>query len=162
MSRRQFENPGVVQQVARALADTRLDPRSLCLDVTEAVLADPEVADGTLRRLHEIGVRLHVDDFGTGSSSLSVLDRAPIDTLKIDGALVQRLNGGDAEAKIVRVIARLARELGMDVIAEGVETASQAAYLRDLGCGYGQGRWFSPPLDAAAVAAVIGGRSTAG
>jgi diguanylate cyclase (GGDEF)-like protein/PAS domain S-box-containing protein len=162
MSRRQFENPGVVQQVARALADTRLDPRSLCLDVTEAVLADPEVADGTLRRLHEIGVRLHVDDFGTGSSSLSVLDRAPIDTLKIDGALVQRLNGGDAEAKIVRVIARLARELGMDVIAEGVETASQAAYLRDLGCGYGQGRWFSPPLDAAAVAAVIGSRSTAG
>ena len=102
-------------------------------------------------------MRLHVDDFGTGPSSLSALDRAPIDTLKIDGALVHRLDGGEAEARLVRVVARLARELGMDVIAEGVETEGQAAYLRNLGCGYGQGHWFSRPLDADAVAALIGG-----
>jgi EAL domain-containing protein (putative c-di-GMP-specific phosphodiesterase class I) len=126
------------------------------------VLAEPDVADGTLKRLHDIGVRLHVDDFGTGSSSLSVLDRAPSDTLKIDGALVHALDGGDSGAKIVRVVARLARELGFDLIAEGVETEGQAAYLRSLGCEYGQGHWFSRPVDADAVAALIDGRGAAG
>jgi diguanylate cyclase (GGDEF)-like protein/PAS domain S-box-containing protein len=156
MSRRQFERPDLVQQVARVLKETRLEPRSLCLDVTEAVLADPEVRDRTLRRLHDLGVRLHVDDFGTGYSSLSVLDRAPIDTLKIDRDLVRRLDGGQAETAIVRAITRLARELGMDVIAEGVETGGQASYLRSLDCGYGQGNWFSRPLDAESASAFVG------
>jgi diguanylate cyclase (GGDEF)-like protein/PAS domain S-box-containing protein len=159
MSRRQFDRSDLVQQVARVLKETRLEPRSLCLDVTEAVLADPEVRERTLRRLHDLGVRLHVDDFGTGYSSLSVLDRAPIDTLKIDRALVQRLDGGQAETVIVRAIARLARELGMDVIAEGVETEGQASYLRSLECAYGQGNWFSRPLDAESVSAFVGEKS---
>jgi diguanylate cyclase (GGDEF)-like protein/PAS domain S-box-containing protein len=159
LSRRQFERSDLVQQVARVLSETRLEPRALCLDVTEAVLADPEVRNRTLRRLHELGVRLHVDDFGTGPSSLSVLDRAPIDTLKIDRALVRRLDGGEAEATIVRAIAHLARELGMEVIAEGVETEAQASYLKGLDCGYGQGNWFSRPLDAEGVAAIVGGKS---
>jgi EAL domain-containing protein (putative c-di-GMP-specific phosphodiesterase class I) len=156
MSRRQFERPDLFQQVARVLEETRLDPRSLCLDLTEAVLADPEVRDGTLRSLHDLGVRLHVDDFGTGYSSLSVLDHAPIDTLKIDRALVRRLDGAQAETVIVRAIASLARELGMDVIAEGVETEGQASYLRSLDCAYGQGNWFSRPLDAERASAFVG------
>jgi predicted signal transduction protein with EAL and GGDEF domain len=156
MSRRQLERPDVVEQVARVLEETRLESRSLCLDVTEAALADPQVRDRTLRRLHDLGVRLHVDDFGTGYSSLSVLDRAPIDALKIDRALVRRLDGGPAGTAIVRAITRLARELGMDVIAEGVETEGQASYLRSLDCGYGQGNWFSTPLEAESVAAIVG------
>jgi EAL domain-containing protein (putative c-di-GMP-specific phosphodiesterase class I) len=155
VSRRQFERPDLVQQVARVLSETRLDPRSLCLDVTESVVADPEVRDRTLRHLHDLGVRLHVDDFGTGYSSLGVLDHAPIDALKIDRALVRRLDGGQAETTIVRAITRLAHELGMEVIAEGVETERQASCLKSLDCGYGQGNWFSRPLDAESVTAMM-------
>ncbi len=100
-----------------------------------------------------------MDDFGTGYSSLSLLHRAPIDKLKIDRAFVQQLNGGDTdESTIVRAIVLLARELRMDVIAEGIETARQADYLKALDCKYGQGYWFSRPLDAEGVTAIIARR----
>jgi EAL domain-containing protein (putative c-di-GMP-specific phosphodiesterase class I) len=101
-----------------------------------------------------------LDDFGTGYSSLSILHRAPIDALKIDRAFVQRLNGGGQdESTIVRAIMLLARELRMDVIAEGIETARQAAYLKTLDCNYGQGYWFCKPLDAEGVTAILGKKS---
>jgi len=160
ISRRQFEHPDLVRQVANALSETGLEPHALCLEVTEGVLADQEVTNRTLTRLHDLGVQLYVDDFGTGYSSLSVLDRAPIDTLKIDQAFVQRLDGGEEDGTIVRAITRLARELGMDVVGEGIETAGQAAYLRSLDCKYGQGHWFSRPLDPEGVSAMIGATST--
>jgi diguanylate cyclase (GGDEF)-like protein/PAS domain S-box-containing protein len=157
VSRHQLERPAFVRQVARVLAETRLPAPSLCLDLTEAALGVPEVRDGTLKGLRDMGVHLHVDDFGTGSASLGALERAPIDTLKIDGTLVRRLDHTGGEVAIVRAIARLARELGKDVIGEGIETAAQASYLKGLECAYGQGNWFSKPIGADDVSALVGG-----
>jgi diguanylate cyclase (GGDEF)-like protein len=160
MSTRQFGQPDLVEQVAQALTDTGLDPQCLCLEFREDVLSDQEATNRTLTHLHDLGVQLYVDDFGTGYSSLRVLDRAPIDILKIDRPFVQRLStGGRDESSVVRAIMRLARELKMDVIAEGIDTAEQAAHLRTLGCNYGQGHWFLEPLDADGVTANIRKRS---
>lgn len=157
MSRRQFTHPDFVERVSRVLSETGIDPHCLCLDVTEGVFSDPEVTNRTLPRLRQLGVRIHVDDFGTGYFSLNTLHRAPVDILKIDRVFVQRLNGerGEQEASLVRAILLLARELNLEVIAEGIETARQAAYLKTLSCQYGQGNWFSEPLDAEGITALL-------
>jgi Amt family ammonium transporter len=127
----------------------------LKLEVTESVVMEnAQVALETLQRLREMGVRLLVDDFGTGYSSLSYLDRFPFHTVKVDQSFVKGLKG--TVTPIVRTILDLARSLGMDVIAEGIETADQMQALRDAECGYGQGYLFARPLAAPDFESLLG------
>jgi EAL domain-containing protein (putative c-di-GMP-specific phosphodiesterase class I) len=138
------------------LRETGLEPDSLKLEITESVLIEQTSSITTmLRRLHTLGVQLSLDDFGTGYSSLSYLHRFPIQILKIDRSFVSSMNVDSKNAEIVRTIIALARNLGMDVVAEGVETAEHLAALRALQCHYGQGYWFAKPLDAPAATALL-------
>jgi diguanylate cyclase (GGDEF)-like protein len=144
----QLAQPLLADYVDEVLRETGLAATALKLEVTESVVMEnAQVALETLQRLREMGVRLLVDDFGTGYSSLSYLDRFPFHTVKVDQSFVKGLKG--TVTPIVRTILDLARSLGMDVIAEGIETADQMQALRDAECGYGQGYLFARPLAAA-------------
>jgi diguanylate cyclase (GGDEF)-like protein len=148
LSVKQFNQPGLVETIAQVLADTHLPPRCLKLEITESVFSDNiEAAVGLLTQLRELGVQLSIDDFGTGYSSLSYLQRFPIDTLKIDRSFVNQMTDNEENIAIVRTIVALAQNLGMDVVAEGVETDDQLNLLRKLDCENGQGYLFSTPLD---------------
>jgi EAL domain-containing protein (putative c-di-GMP-specific phosphodiesterase class I) len=118
-------------------------------------IADAEAAIAVLIRLKELGVGLSLDDFGTGYSSLSLLHRFPLDTLKIDRSFIQRIDDAGRNSEIVGTIGAMAKNLGMDVVAEGVETAAQRAVLHRLGCQYGQGYYFSRPIDGPATQALL-------
>ncbi|ROM80208.1 GGDEF domain-containing protein [Pseudomonas brassicacearum] len=150
VSSRLFAHHELYQQVARVLHDTGLDPSCLELEVTEsAVMEDPEVALEQMHRLRELGVRLAIDDFGTGYSSLLRLKRLPVQKLKIDQGFVAGLPWDEDDAAIVRVIIALARSMGMQVHAEGIEQREQAAFLLGQACELGQGYWFGRPVAAA-------------
>ena len=152
LSARQFAQPDLVDQVRRILERTRVDPRVLELEITESVLMDEsEAGTRNLRALRELGVRLSLDDFGTGYSSLSYLRHLPLDTIKIDRVFINRLEDAPANLPIVSAVVSLAHGLGIDVVAEGIETAAQADRLRDLGCDRGQGFLFSAALPASRV-----------
>jgi EAL domain-containing protein (putative c-di-GMP-specific phosphodiesterase class I) len=118
-------------------------------------MEDGEAATTMLSQLKELGIELCIDDFGTGYSSLSYLHKFPIDTLKIDRSFVSRIGAAGENLEIVKAIVMLARSLGMDVVAEGVETPVQLAQLRGLGCEYGQGYLFSKPLDSEAATSFL-------
>jgi EAL domain-containing protein (putative c-di-GMP-specific phosphodiesterase class I) len=144
VSARQFEQPGLVSQVAQALAESGLPPTRLCLELTESVLlADAAAAARTLGRLRALGIGIALDDFGTGYSSLGYLKGLPIDVLKLDRRFVAGLPDDAYDFAIVRVVVDLARHLGIDVVAEGVETEAQAAALRDSGLQRAQGFLYS-------------------
>jgi EAL domain-containing protein (putative c-di-GMP-specific phosphodiesterase class I) len=148
LSVRQFSQPDLVECVAAILRETQLDPKDLKLEITEsAVMENVEAATELLNRLRALGLRISMDDFGTGYSSLSHLRRFPIDTLKIDRSFVTQMADDEENAEIVRTIIGLAQNLGMDVVAEGVETPAQVLTLKALGCEYGQGYFYSKPLD---------------
>ncbi|MEP0801270.1 EAL domain-containing protein [Funiculus sociatus GB2-A5] len=152
LSSKQFTQPNLALAVHQILQDTGLDAGSLRLEITEsAVMENAESAISTLLQLKKLGVQLYIDDFGTGYSSLSYLHRFPIDTLKIDRSFVSRMSGDSENLEIVSTIVTLAHNLGLDVIAEGVETSEQLAQLRALKCEYGQGYFFSRPLDVKAI-----------
>ena len=149
VSSRLFARRELYEQVARVLHDTGLDPAFLELEVTEsAVMDDPEVALEQMHRLRELGVRLAIDDFGTGYSSLLRLKRLPVQKLKIDQGFVAGLPWDEDDAAIVRVIIALARSMGMQVHAEGIEQREQAAFLLEQACELGQGYWFGRPVVA--------------
>ena len=156
LSARQFAQPDVVEQVDQTLRETGLDPGRLKLEVTQSVaMKDAEAAIAVLIRLKELGIRLSLDDFGTGYSSLSLLHRFPMDTLKIDRSVIHRIDDDGRNSEIVGTIGAMAQNLGMDVVAEGVETAVQRAVLHRLGCQYGQGYFFSRPIDGPATQALL-------
>jgi diguanylate cyclase (GGDEF)-like protein len=146
LSARQCLHPTLVSDVARVLAETGLEPERLKLEITESlVLEGSEEVIAILTALRGLGVQLGLDDFGMGYSALSYLQRLPVQTLKIDRAFVSNLqNAGNVE--IVRAILSLASGLSMNVTAEGVETADQAAQLKNLSCEFGQGYYFDRPL----------------
>ncbi|MBC9000285.1 EAL domain-containing protein [Pseudomonas sp. N40(2020)] len=149
VSSRLFARRELYQQVAQVLRDTGLDPAYLELEVTEsAVMDDPEVALEQMHRLRELGIRLAIDDFGTGYSSLLRLKRLPVQKLKIDQGFVAGLPWDEDDAAIVRVIIALAKSMGMQVHAEGIEQAEQAAFLLGQECDLGQGYWFGRPVSA--------------
>ncbi|MXI47397.1 EAL domain-containing protein [Pseudomonas moraviensis] len=149
VSSRLFARRELYQQVAQVLHDTGLDPAYLELEVTEsAVMDDPEVALEQMYRLRELGVRLAIDDFGTGYSSLLRLKRLPVQKLKIDQGFVAGLPWDEDDVAIVRVIIALARSMGMQVHAEGIEQAEQATFLLAQECDLGQGYWFGRPVSA--------------
>ena len=138
----------VADQVAEALSKTDLEPGALKLELTESVIMDNlAIARESLRELKEMNLELLLDDFGTGYSSLSYLHRFPLDTLKIDGSFVGNMHRSTQSLAIVKTIRMLARALKMDVVAEGIETRGQLQQLRELACEYGQGYFFSKPLD---------------
>jgi EAL domain-containing protein (putative c-di-GMP-specific phosphodiesterase class I) len=146
ISPRQLADEGVGAMVAAALADADVPPSALCLEVTEtAVLSEPIRAATRLSELRELGVRIAFDDFGTGYSSLRHLSQLPVDVIKLDRTFVSALNRPDAyrDRAILTAVTTAARELAINVIAEGVEDTEQLAELRRAGCGYAQGYLFS-------------------
>ncbi|MGH7476105.1 MAG: putative bifunctional diguanylate cyclase/phosphodiesterase [Longimicrobiales bacterium] len=156
LSPRQFMQPDLVEQVLGIASAAGIQPTALHLEITEgAVMENPELATSTLRRLRHAGVRLCIDDFGTGYSSLSVLHQFPIDTVKIDRSFVKRMGNGGQSLGLVATIVSLARHLGMEPVAEGVETEEQRSRLRAMGSRFGQGFLFATPLEPIRAAAMI-------
>ncbi len=149
LSIKQFVQPKLVENIAAMLKELDLAPSNLKLEITEsAVMEDPIAAVEMLQQIKDLGVRLAIDDFGTGYSSLSYLHRFPLDMLKIDRSFISGISDGLNGMEIARTIMPLARNLHLDVVAEGVETAEQAQELKKLNCKYAQGFYFSKPLSA--------------
>jgi diguanylate cyclase (GGDEF)-like protein/PAS domain S-box-containing protein len=156
LSSKQFINTNLISQVHQILKETGVEPHSLKLEITESmVMENVETAIEMLKQLRTLGIELSIDDFGTGYSSLSYLHRFPISTLKIDRSFVSRMSDNNENAEIVRTILMLARSLKMDVVAEGVETQDQLSQLAMLECEYGQGYFFSKPLDVAGASQLL-------
>jgi EAL domain-containing protein (putative c-di-GMP-specific phosphodiesterase class I) len=151
LSARQLGEPSLVDTVATTLRDAGIDPSrvDIWLEVTETlVLRDPEIAAARLAELRALGVRLAVDDFGTGYSSLSYLRRFPVSALKIDRAFVAGLGHSAEDEAIVVAMVRLAHALGLQVVAEGVESEVQLTRLQEIGCDFAQGFLLQVPLPA--------------
>jgi EAL domain-containing protein (putative c-di-GMP-specific phosphodiesterase class I) len=146
LSARQLRYPELVGEVEDALRRADLDPGSLTLEITESFLVeDGESSSGTIRRLKDLGVRLAIDDFGVGYSSLSYLRYLPVDQLKLDRVLLENLDKDPKNLAIVRAAVDLGHALDIEVVAEGVETHEEFEELRKLGCDVGQGKyWWSP------------------
>jgi diguanylate cyclase (GGDEF)-like protein/PAS domain S-box-containing protein len=163
LSVKQFSQPDLIEYIDLVLEETNLDGSSLKLEITESVLIEnPESVTAMLGELRARNIHLCIDDFGTGYSSLSYLHRFPTNTLKIDRSFVSRMGvesdlgkGSIDPTEIVRSIVALSHTLGMDVVAEGVEEASQLAILRGLDCEYAQGFFFSRPVDSQTATALI-------
>jgi diguanylate cyclase (GGDEF)-like protein len=156
VSGRQFADADVLERVDQTLAAASLDGAGVHVEITESTLMDNvQATQEVLARLKERAVDLHVDDFGTGYSSLSYLCRFPIDALKIDRSFISQMTNSPENLEIVRTIIRLADNLGMRTIAEGVETRAQLDVLRELGCTAAQGYLFSGPMSVEAVAALL-------
>ncbi|HJS29829.1 MAG TPA: EAL domain-containing protein [Anaerolineales bacterium] len=147
VSSQHFHQLDLVKQVENILEITGLDPRCLKIEITENVFMESETEEVPgISELRSMGVQLQIDDFGTGYSSLGYLQRFPIDTIKIDRSFVSRMEDDSTNAEIVRTILKLARELDMTTIAEGVETTEQMQQLKDLACEFGQGFLISHPV----------------
>lgn len=160
LSSKQFSMAGLTEKIQQILQETDLEPTYLKLELTESMVMEnvASVVD-VLYQLRTLGIRLAIDDFGTGYSSLSYLPRFPLTTLKIDRSFVDRLDDCHGNLEIVRTILALAHNLRMDVVAEGVETESQATRLREMGCEYGQGFFFYKPLDVEATTQLLAKQS---
>ena len=156
LSVRQFEQKNLIETIQSILDETSLAPQNLKLEITESmVMDDVESAIAILERLKFLGIKLSMDDFGTGFSSFSYLHRFPMDTLKIDRSFVSNLSKSTKNKEIVSSIVMLAHKLGMDVIAEGIETVEEKEMLQMFNCEYGQGYLFSKPIPAKAIGQLL-------
>ena len=155
LGRHDLEQGAFAETLAGALQALDLPTRSIKLEVTERALLDTDLARARIAALREAGHEVAVDDFGTGYSSLSYLSSFPLDLLKVDRSFVEAIGTGAATSQVVVHIIEMARSLGLRMVAEGVETEAQAAWLRDRGVEYGQGFLFSPPLSAEEFAAFV-------
>jgi diguanylate cyclase (GGDEF)-like protein/PAS domain S-box-containing protein len=156
LSAKQLADPGLVDDVRAVLQETGLAPAALSLEVTESVLMESvDSSIAVLQRLRELGIHLHMDDFGAGYSSLSDLPRFPLQAIKVDRTFVHRMGARRTDLEIVRSIVDLAEHLGLTVIAEGVETASQRERLIAFGCELGQGFLFAKALEPEAARALL-------
>ena len=152
LSGRQFAQDDLEAQITDSLQQSGLSPDCLKLEITESVLMEnSDAATGIMARLRDMGMRISIDDFGTGYSSLSYLHQFPAQTLKIDQSFVSRLGSEDSQLAIVQAVLSLAHVMGMDVVAEGIETPAHLEILRGLGCEFGQGYLFAKPLPAAEI-----------
>lgn len=148
-SNKQFAHTGFIDNVRNILEETELKPQCLQLEITESAMAkNLQNTVETLKELNEIGVNVALDDFGTGYSSLNYLHELPISTLKIDRSFITRLNSETNGTEIIKTIITLAKNLKMEVVAEGIETVEQLEKLREIGCEFGQGYLFSRPIAA--------------
>jgi diguanylate cyclase (GGDEF)-like protein/PAS domain S-box-containing protein len=158
LSGKQFMQTDLVKRIKRLLRESGVPTGSLHLEMTESTIMDHgEVSLAKLSQLRSLGVKLYIDDFGTGYSSLSYLHRLPVDALKIDRSFISYTGDGNGRSEIVHTIVTLARTLGMGVAAEGLETAEQVSLLRGLDCQFGQGYFFSKPIDRSAAGDLITG-----
>ncbi len=161
LSCKQLLQPDLVEQIQRVLQEVNLPASVLKLELTESMFMESSgFIMEQLLQLRSSGIQLYVDDFGTGYSSLSRLQNFPLHALKIDQTFVKALGTHQGNAGVVQAIVTLAHSLQLDVVAEGVESASQVAHLQQLGCKYGQGYFFSRPLDGEAAGALIGSSLT--
>jgi EAL domain-containing protein (putative c-di-GMP-specific phosphodiesterase class I) len=158
LSAKQIGDPLLLETIDSALAETGLPAECLKLELTESVMMDgAEKVTNVLQSIRSRGVQLWIDDFGTGYSSLGYLHRFPVDGLKIDRTFVSELDGAPESATMVRTILSLAANLGLDVIAEGIETEVQAEQLRALECMCCQGWLFGKPMEAERVRELLRG-----
>ncbi len=156
VSATQLAHPDLADLVAGTLEETGLEGRNLTLEITEStIMRSEEVASAAFSRLKDLGVQIHVDDFGTGHSSLASLHRFPVDALKIDRSFVGRMGAEGHRADIVHTIATLAHQLGMGIVAEGVSTLEQFERLQEMGCDSAQGYLFSRPVTSEAAEAIL-------
>jgi EAL domain-containing protein (putative c-di-GMP-specific phosphodiesterase class I) len=160
VSARQFAERNWVGRVADALRDSGLAAEYLELELTESlIMQDAEQAVETMKELQRLGVQLSIDDFGTGYSSLSALKRFPVHRLKIDKSFIENLPEAENDRAVVSAVISLGQKLNLRIIAEGVETEAQAAFLRENNCNEMQGYLFSEPLPAACIEEFIRARS---
>jgi EAL domain-containing protein (putative c-di-GMP-specific phosphodiesterase class I) len=148
LSVKQLQNAMLVEDVAKVLEESGLEPACLTLEITESVLVTD--TDATILKLHalkELGIKLAVDDFGTGYSSLSYLNRFPVDALKIDRSFVDGIEDDVESSALAAAIIKIGETLNLHTIAEGIETEGQLSRLQDLGCALGQGYNFARPMD---------------
>ena len=158
ISAKQFEQPDLVDQIAARISQFKIPPASLHIEITESsLMSNVDGSSAVLQQLWDRSLRLHIDDFGTGYSSLSYLCRLPIHTLKIDRSFVMRMGEADSDLEIVKTIVRLAKNLGLSIIAEGVETDDQLKQLIELGCEEAQGYLFSRPVESSAAEELLKG-----
>lgn len=144
---RHFQQPDLLDKLQMILEKTGFPNHRLRLEVTESILIEnTDMAIAALEGIRQMGIKLYMDDFGTGYSSLSYLHKFPIDTLKIDRCFIEHLDSEDTRANIVPTIITLAKSMGLEVVAEGIETIGQLTNLQSLNCTYGQGYYFAPPL----------------
>ncbi|RME94508.1 MAG: EAL domain-containing protein, partial [Alphaproteobacteria bacterium] len=156
ISSRQLFRQDLVQQIRNILARDAIAKGTLCLEVTESlVMENPEQAVEILDWLKKFGASLSLDDFGTGYSSLSYIHRFPFDTIKVDRSFVRESARNGSTPVILKSIVAMARELGKQVVAEGVETAADADYLRSIGCHYAQGFYYGEPMPEKEVRALL-------
>ncbi|HEY6050749.1 MAG TPA: EAL domain-containing protein, partial [Thermoanaerobaculia bacterium] len=144
----QLQHCDLLEHIDGAMREHGLEPQDLVLELSEQTLQHSERAGGRVAQLRERGLRLTMDDFGTGDSSLGSLYRFPLDSLKIDRSLFSGGSPSGRAPELVRTIVSLARKLGTVVVAEGVETAEQLGFVREVGCSGAQGFYFSPPVDS--------------
>lgn len=155
-SRRICLQPEFIKKLDRLLLVTGLNPNCLKLEITERLLLDSQQStNNTLTEIKKRQIKLSIDDFGTGYSSFSYLRRLPIDNLKIDRSFVDSISTDKESLEIVKTIVTLAHILGMDAIAEGIETEAQLRQLGALGCEYGQGYFFAKPLPVKAIESTL-------
>ena len=156
LSARQFVSTEFLDDVGRVVSEFGLPPASLALEVNERVVArDMARAMGVLTGLRSLGTRVHLDDFGSGNSPIGYLQRLPLDGVKIDHTLVNRMDRDEKALRLVRSVVGLAREFGLDVVAEGITSAGHLKVLQEIGCTHGQGPLFSPAVDADGVTAML-------
>lgn len=152
LSSRQFSDIDLVRNISNIIDATGVNPEQIKLEITESLLMDnPSRAAVTLNGVKAIGLEVAIDDFGTGYSSLSYLHRFHIDTLKIDRSFVSTATMNAGSMEVVRAVAGLAHNLGLDIVGEGIEQPEQMTLLRDLQCEYGQGYFFSKPVASDAI-----------
>jgi EAL domain-containing protein (putative c-di-GMP-specific phosphodiesterase class I) len=161
LSLRQFQHPGLVEDVARILRDTGLEPANLALEITESVaMHDEDATIATLEELKSLGVWLVIDDFGTGNSSLSYLTRQfKMGHLKIDGSFIRKFVENPDDAAMITGLIDFAHAVSLRVIAEGVETAGQLKRLKEMGCEFVQGNYIAKPLESAAASELLARRT---
>jgi EAL domain-containing protein (putative c-di-GMP-specific phosphodiesterase class I) len=152
----QIEQDDLIYQVDKALQETGLSPNCLKLEITESVLMkNTEASIKTVSGLRDMGVKVSIDDFGTGYSSLSYLHNFAIDTLKVDRSFINLIGSEKEKTEIIQTIITLALSLGIDVVAEGVETLEQLEFLKANNCNYGQGYYYSKPVGSLAILGML-------
>jgi len=154
LSVRQFSSPTLLSDIDAVIQKTQIDPRYLKLEITEsAIMENTQAAIQVIQQLRERQIQISIDDFGTGYSSLGSLHQFPVDILKIDRTFIAEFGGSAKDYPVVEIILTLSKHLQLAVVAEGIETQEQSQWLKDLGCEFGQGYYFSKPLPAAEIAA---------